>query len=204
VADRDKLSDADVDDWFAEPEPSAEQRAGTGEAFELDSEARTVERVPSPADDWLTGGEPSRARRPRSAPASSYMTRRALAVAGIGVVVLLAALAIAGVFSSSGGQHATRPSTSVRTTSPSLTTTAPATVQPPTTTLKPGDKGAQVRALQRALASLGYSTGAIDGSYGTATEAAVTKFQVDHHLTADGVVGPATLAVLASALRKSA
>jgi peptidoglycan hydrolase-like protein with peptidoglycan-binding domain len=54
-----------------------------------------------------------------------------------------------------------------------------------------------VKALQRELASLGYSVGAIDGNYGQATIKAVTAFQRADHLTPDGVVGPATLLALA-------
>jgi peptidoglycan hydrolase-like protein with peptidoglycan-binding domain len=81
----------------------------------------------------------------------------------------------------------------VRTTS--STTTTPA-VHPPTTTLTPGVRGAQVRVLQRALAELGYSAGTIDGYYGPATKTAVSKFQRAHQLTADGTVGPATLTAL--------
>jgi peptidoglycan hydrolase-like protein with peptidoglycan-binding domain len=68
---------------------------------------------------------------------------------------------------------------------------------PPTTTLKPGDSGPQVKGLQRELASLGYPVGAIDGSYGKATTQAVTAFQRSHRLTPDGVVGPTTLLALA-------
>jgi peptidoglycan hydrolase-like protein with peptidoglycan-binding domain len=45
--------------------------------------------------------------------------------------------------------------------------------RPPRTTLKPGDTGVQVKVLQRALASLGYSAGAVDGQYGPATKQAV-------------------------------
>jgi peptidoglycan hydrolase-like protein with peptidoglycan-binding domain len=88
------------------------------------------------------------------------------------------------------------------TTTPATTTTPPAqTVTPPTIALKPGDKGAQVRLLQRELQSLGFSTGKVDGQYGAATEAAVKKFQAARNLTDDGVVGPATLAALAKAAR---
>jgi hypothetical protein len=37
---------------------------------------------------------------------------------------------------------------------------------------------------------------AIDGSFGAGTKAAVQHFQRDNHMTADGVVGPATIAAL--------
>ncbi|MGB2876009.1 MAG: peptidoglycan-binding domain-containing protein [Gaiellaceae bacterium] len=70
----------------------------------------------------------------------------------------------------------------------------------PTTTLKGGDHGPQVRALQRALASLGYPLGHIDGQYGPATQRALAHFQQTQKLAADGVLGPATLAALTQAL----
>jgi peptidoglycan hydrolase-like protein with peptidoglycan-binding domain len=88
------------------------------------------------------------------------------------------------------------------TTSATQTTTPAAQQVPaPTANLKPGDTGAQVKVLQRALASLGFSTGKIDGQYGSATQAAVERFQRSAGLKADGIVGPTTLAALATALR---
>lgn len=189
MADRDKWSEADLDDWFAEPEPSPTRRTRMRDTVPPD-EARTEERVLPPADDWLAGAPPSRARRPSFA---SDSTRKALAIGGILLVLLLVSLALAGVFSGSTSKHSSGSTTTVRTSTP--TTTTPA-VQPPTTTLKPGDTGAQVRALQRTLTHLGYSIGTIDGSYGPATKTAVSKFQRAHQLTADGIVGPATLAAL--------
>jgi g-D-glutamyl-meso-diaminopimelate peptidase len=38
--------------------------------------------------------------------------------------------------------------------------------------------------------------GTIDGNYGPAATKAVAAFQRAHHLTADGIVGPATLLAL--------
>lgn len=59
-----------------------------------------------------------------------------------------------------------------------------------------GDKGKQVKLLQRLLVSRGMYKG-VDGSYGPATEAAVKKYQkwISEHggsLAVDGVCGPAT------------
>ena len=55
-------------------------------------------------------------------------------------------------------------------------------------------------ACQRALSSLGYSAGALDGSYGPATKQAVAGFQGARGLTADGIFGPKTLQALRRAL----
>jgi peptidoglycan hydrolase-like protein with peptidoglycan-binding domain len=52
--------------------------------------------------------------------------------------------------------------------------------------------------VQRRLQSRGYYTGKVDGIYGSATEAAVVKFQRDFGLAPDGIVGPKTLAALNS------
>lgn len=58
--------------------------------------------------------------------------------------------------------------------------------------LKKGSSGSAVKELQRQLTDLGYNTKGIDGIFGFNTEKAVRQFQKDHHLAADGVVGPAT------------
>jgi peptidoglycan hydrolase-like protein with peptidoglycan-binding domain len=47
--------------------------------------------------------------------------------------------------------------------------------------------------IQTELTKYGYYTGPIDGTYGDATKAAVTKLQTDLGVTADGLVGPATV-----------
>jgi peptidoglycan hydrolase-like protein with peptidoglycan-binding domain len=47
--------------------------------------------------------------------------------------------------------------------------------------------------IQTELAKYGYYTGPIDGDYGEATKAAVTKLQTDLGVTADGLVGAETL-----------
>src|SRR5439155_980025 len=59
-----------------------------------------------------------------------------------------------------------------------------------------------VRHLQSTLVRLGYlGHGDVDGSFGPKTEAAVQRFQRQHHLTADGLVGPKTWAALDRALK---
>jgi peptidoglycan hydrolase-like protein with peptidoglycan-binding domain len=54
----------------------------------------------------------------------------------------------------------------------------------------------QVRAIQRRLRQLGYAPGPVDGRFGPVTQHAVTDFQADHGLAADGEVGPKTYARL--------
>lgn len=64
--------------------------------------------------------------------------------------------------------------------------------------LKQGSKGSAVKALQILLIGYGYSCGAsgVDGDFGSATLAAVKKFQKKMGLTVDGIVGAKTWAKL--------
>jgi Putative peptidoglycan binding domain len=170
------------DDWFSEPDVRP-----------LPGGAR------QPVEDESLEGDD---RRPRPAPAfdlRALADRRVLVVASVFVAFLLAVLAAAGVFSS-GAPRTTVPI--ITTTAPPATptTTARPAVGPPATALKPGDTGAQVKVLQRALASLGYAAGAVDGQYGPATKQAVAAFQHAHGLTGDGIFGPKTLQALTRAL----
>lgn len=66
-------------------------------------------------------------------------------------------------------------------------------------TLRSGNRGPAVRALQQELADLGYHVGAIDEYFGKRTRAAVLAFQADNHLVEDGVVGAATYEALEDA-----
>ena len=129
--------------------------------------------------------------------------------AGVVVLVLVVAgLALGGVFSGGKKQPSSPPTTASTptTTASRPTTTAPSkhTTPPvlpvPTTKLQTGSQGTQVKQLQRALAHLGYSPGTVDGDFGPVTEAAVMRFQTAAKLAADGVVGPLTLAALGKAL----
>ncbi len=59
-------------------------------------------------------------------------------------------------------------------------------------TLREKDEGGDVAILQQRLKDLSYYKGKIDGIYGSKTKIAVKKFQKEHGLKADGIVGPET------------
>lgn len=67
--------------------------------------------------------------------------------------------------------------------------------------LRPGDKGADVKDLQKYLVQLGYKI-AVDGKYGQETTAAVKAFQRSNSLTTDGKAGPKTLSRIYTLLSK--
>ena len=180
----------DPDDWFG----GAAQEDG----------AEGLPRTGGDEEDWLHDVD-----RRVEEPWYEKLDRRIVVAAVVGVALLIAILAAAGVFSSGGGQSAeTVPPTTTTTTTvaqtPTPTTPASKPVPAPSTNLKPGDTGAQVETLQRALASLGYSPGKVDGQYGPATQAAVEKFQTSAGIKADGIVGPETLNALGTALKNKA
>ncbi len=52
--------------------------------------------------------------------------------------------------------------------------------------------------LQNFLRDLNFAV-AVDGDFGPGTEVAATRFQSEHGLTADGIVGPQTWAAMDSA-----
>ena len=66
-----------------------------------------------------------------------------------------------------------------------------------------GSTGEAVKQIQTALKNKGYYTGKVDGIFGKLTTAAVKSFQRDNGLTADGVVGSATIRALGINLSSS-
>lgn len=83
--------------------------------------------------------------------------------------------------------------------SSSSSSTPSKTTAKDTRTLKRGSRGERVRKLQqglRAVFPLYAGRLAVDGSFGPATEKAVKEFQRRSRLKADGLVGPATRAML--------
>lgn len=61
---------------------------------------------------------------------------------------------------------------------------------------KYGSTGSEVTQIQQKLSDLGFYKGNIDGVYGSSTKSAVTAFQRDRGLTADGIAGSRTLSAL--------
>lgn len=79
-----------------------------------------------------------------------------------------------------------------RTPNQSLTTTGRTTSRTGNG-LQPGDSGEDVAKLQSRLRDAGYYDGPVTGYYGADTQGAVTQFQQDRGLQADGVAGSATM-----------
>jgi peptidoglycan hydrolase-like protein with peptidoglycan-binding domain len=63
-------------------------------------------------------------------------------------------------------------------------------------TLREGDKGDMISALQQALKDQGYFTGAVDGMFGAETTGAVAKYQLNHGLLQDSLAGRDTQSLL--------
>jgi peptidoglycan hydrolase-like protein with peptidoglycan-binding domain len=68
--------------------------------------------------------------------------------------------------------------------------------------MRPGDEGAHVVRLQKALVRLGYDVGPIDGKYGSDLSEVVAAFQRDHDLVADGIAGRRTIRILNHAVAR--
>lgn len=62
--------------------------------------------------------------------------------------------------------------------------------------LKKGDRGSDVRKIQAVLQKIGYDVGPIDGIFGSNTEEAVKRFQLNNGLVVDGIIGPKTYELL--------
>jgi hypothetical protein len=188
--------DPGYDDWFDEPEPLTETKSDAGRSvYNGDDEVWVT-----PEDE----SERTQGRRGEIVIAGRTLTTVQAAIIAASVLALFfAILAAAGVFSGAKAEVppvTTPPPPTTATHSTSTATLTTPAAQAPSQTLSPGDTGAQVKILQEALASLGYSPGKPDGYYGPATQAAVESFQSAKGLTADGIVGPETLAKLQAEL----
>ena len=186
--------DPGYDDWFDEPEPPSETQSSANRGVYEDAEEVWV----------LPEEEEERSHGQREfVIAGRTLTTTQVAIIGLSVLaIFFAILAAAGVFS--GNKTSAPPVTPIKHVTVTVpATTAPSTtptVEAPSQTLKPGDQGAQVKTLQKALASLGFSPGTPDGDYGPSTMNAVERFQIAKQLPEDGIVGPQTLNALQRAL----
>jgi hypothetical protein len=179
-------------------------------------------------DDWFSGPgdepgdvdtivwedpEPTPSAGRRSSPIAGPWVAIAALVGAIALIVagILLAQSLTDSDDSSPTPTATTPATTPATTTtpttPETTPDTPATtpstgdiVLPEGVTLRSGDSGPGVEALQQALAKLGYDPGAVDGDFGPSTQAAVVAFQTAEDISADGVVGQETLNALGAAL----
>ena len=61
---------------------------------------------------------------------------------------------------------------------------------------KLGSRGETVKDIQKTLTQRGHCLGEIDGIFGNATRRAVTAFQLESEIKADGIVGPSTWKLL--------
>jgi putative chitinase len=82
--------------------------------------------------------------------------------------------------------------------SPTAPGAAPAETRP---VLARGSQGDAVVQLQKLLREVNFAV-AVDGDFGPGTEVAVTRFQSENGLTADGIVGPQTWTGLDAATKK--
>ena len=122
--------------------------------------------------------------------------RRSMAVAAAFALILAAC-------GSSSDETTTTTSTTFPTdTTVTTSTTLPAdTTTSSTTTTSPyGGATLLTQVIQQELTALGYFEGAADGILGPMTVEAITAFQTDAGITADGAYGPETYAALADAL----
>jgi peptidoglycan hydrolase-like protein with peptidoglycan-binding domain len=111
----------------------------------------------------------------------------------------------------------TSTSTSTTSTTTTTTTSTTTTTVPPTTTTVPPEtvpavdppiaavgtsNGAETARAQQRLLDLGFWLQEADGQYGLTTRQAVMAFQKYHGVTADGVLGEETAALLSSELER--
>jgi hypothetical protein len=186
--------DPGYDDWFDEPEPPTETQSGANRAVYEDAEEVWV--LPEEEDSGSSGQR-------EFVIAGRTLTTTQVAIIALSLLaIFFAILAAFGVFSgnTSSVPPVTAPTHPIHTVTVTTTPNTTPAVEAPSQTLNPGDQGAQVKTLQKALTSLGYSPGTPDGDYGPSTKNAVERFQIAKGLAEDGVVGPATLNALQKAL----
>jgi len=103
------------------------------------------------------------------------------------------------------GQASTTALTDDQQAQPSQTQVTTGDIPATSAPARPAARGQKnVAGIQRALQTLGFDPGQIDGVMGPDTRAAIKQFQEANGLTADGIPGPKTQAALAKALQAAA
>jgi len=119
---------------------------------------------------------------------------------GAGALAVAAAMALPGGAASAAPARVQAPGNAARPdrvpTPPKGSKGSKGAYTPPTRTLKYGDKGADVTALQHRLIALHYWPGTVNGVFDFDTEEAVYAFQGINGLTIDGTVGAKTAKAL--------
>ena len=90
------------------------------------------------------------------------------------------------------------PASATATPKPTKTPKPTEAIVVPTASLRSGDKGTDVKTVQKRLKELGYYKSTIDGKFGKTTVSALKAFQEANGLETDGVAGKATYAILFS------
>ena len=111
------------------------------------------------------------------------------------------------IFGGSAKPAANKAAAATSTPKPTATPKATATPAPTAAAsgaLRQGDRGEEVRELQRKLIQLGYLAGTADGIFGKNTTAAVIAFQKANKLEADGIAGSKTQDKLSGSTASSA
>lgn len=142
-------------------------------------------------DETVTGQRGGPGPRPTVVNSQPLHARRA--IKGITALTLVLATSCAGSAQAVGPNPA--PQTSVTSTAPTTPVPAPTALAPtpaPAPTLRRGDAGPEVLALQQRLDELGYWLGTPDGTFGALTQQAVYALQGVADLERDGVVGAST------------
>ncbi len=120
-----------------------------------------------------------------------------VALAGLCVGIVLLAPGTVDAYNTLAREQKATPTPTALTASVLMVTVDPANTPTPTALiLRIGVQGDEVTRLQQALKDLGYYTAEVDGQYGQGTALAVTLFQAQAGLTADGLAGSDTLAAL--------
>ena len=132
----------------------------------------------------------------------SLAAREPRALALVAVLVAVVALVAVARIALTGEEHAPQATPAPQRPSAGRPPAPPPAA--PVRTLAPGNRGAAVRDLQAALAALGLYGSAPDAAFGEGTAAAVTAFQRERGLVADGVAGPTTARALLEAVAERA